>query len=53
MFTDQCAGAHRGGDEKRQRLRVLSLRGRLGRYVRLIAPGLIDAIAARAVRLGR
>jgi hypothetical protein len=39
--------------QKRQRLRILSLRGRLGRYVRLVAPGLIDAIAARAVRLGR
>jgi hypothetical protein len=39
--------------QKRQRLRILSLRGRLGRYVRLVAPGLIDAIAARAVRLGK
>jgi hypothetical protein len=39
--------------EKRQRLAVLSSRGRWGRLVRVVAPGLIDRIAARAVREGR
>ncbi|HEV3456393.1 MAG TPA: SDR family oxidoreductase [Thermoanaerobaculia bacterium] len=53
MTADQCAAHIVSAMEKRQRLRILSLRGRLGRYVRLVAPGLIDAIAARAVRLGR
>jgi hypothetical protein len=32
---------------------ILSARGRWGRLVRLVAPGLIDRIAARAVREGR
>ena len=53
MTADRCAAHIVAAMEKRQRLRILSLRGRLGRYVRLVAPGLIDAIAARAVRLGR
>ena len=53
MTAEQCAAHIVAAMEKRQRLRILSLRGRLGRYVRLVAPGLIDAIAARAVRLGR
>jgi len=53
MTADECAAKIVAAMEKRQRLRILSLRGRLGRYVRLVAPGLIDAIAARAVRLGR
>ncbi len=53
MTADRCAAEIVEAMEKRRRLRILSLRGRLGRYVRLVAPGLIDAIAARAVRLGR
>jgi hypothetical protein len=31
----------------------MSLRGRVGRFVRLLAPGLIDRIARRAVDRGR
>jgi hypothetical protein len=31
----------------------MSLRGRVGRFVRLIFPGLIDRIARRAVDRGR
>jgi short-subunit dehydrogenase len=53
MSADRCAEHIVDAMQKRQRLRILSLRGRLGRYVRLIAPGVIDALAARAVRLGR
>jgi len=53
MTAEECARQVVKAMQKRQRLRILSLRGRLGRYVRLVAPGLIDAIAARAVRLGR
>jgi short-subunit dehydrogenase len=36
--------------EKRQRLLITSLRGKLGRWVRLVAPGLIDRIARKAIR---
>jgi short-subunit dehydrogenase len=53
MTAAECAAEIVEAARRRQRLRILSLRGRLGRYVRLVAPGLIDAIAARAVRLGR
>lgn len=53
MTADECAAHVVRAMERRQRLAVLSLRGRLGRFVRLLAPGLIDAIAARAVREGR
>jgi short-subunit dehydrogenase len=53
MTAEQCGRHIVKAMQKRQRLRILSLRGRLGRYVRLVAPGLIDAIAARAVRLGK
>jgi short-subunit dehydrogenase len=52
MTAEECARQIVRAAERRQRLRILSLRGRLGRYVRLVAPGLIDAIAARAVRQG-
>ncbi len=52
MTAERCAQEIVSATERRQRLRILSLRGRLGRYVRLLAPGLIDAIAARAVRQG-
>jgi hypothetical protein len=31
----------------------MSLRGRVGRFVRLLAPGLIDRVARRAVDRGR
>ena len=34
---------------RRQRLVVTSLRGRLGRWLKLLAPALVDRIAARAV----
>lgn len=53
MTTEECGARIVAAMEKRQRLAILSLRGHLGRIVRLLAPGLIDAIAARAVRRGR
>ena len=53
MTTEECARLIARAMEGRQRLLVMSLRGRVGRSVRLIAPGLIDRIAARAVREGR
>lgn len=53
MTAERCAEHIVGAMEGRQRLRILSLRGRLGRWVRLAAPALIDWVAARAVRLGR
>ena len=52
MPAEECASLIVGAMERRQRLLITSLRGRLGRFVRLVAPGLIDRIAARAIRRG-
>jgi short-subunit dehydrogenase len=52
MPAEECAALIVGAMERRQRLLITSLRGRLGRFVRLIAPGVIDRIAARAIRRG-
>ena len=53
MTAERCAALMVPAMEKRRRLLVMSLRGRLGRFVRLLAPGLIDRVARRAVARGR
>ena len=53
MTAEACALAIIGAMEKRQRLWVGSLRGRMGRWVRLVAPGLIDRVALKAAREGK
>jgi len=52
MPADQCASLIVSAMERRQRLLITSLRGKLGRFVRLVAPRLIDRIAYRAIRRG-
>lgn len=52
MTAERCAGLILDAARRRRRMAILSLRGRLGRFVRLVAPGLIDRIAARAVARG-
>jgi short-subunit dehydrogenase len=53
MTAEQCAAQIIEAMEKRQRLMLGSLRGRVGRWVRLVAPGLIDRIALKAAREGK
>jgi len=53
MPTDVCARHIVKAMEKRKRLWIGSLRGRVGRFVRLFAPGLTDRIARRAIERGR
>jgi short-subunit dehydrogenase len=53
MSAEECAGLIVRAMEKRQRLLITSWRGWLGRFVRLFAPGLIDAVAKRAVAQGK
>ena len=36
--------------EKRDRLLITSLRGKLGRWMKLIAPSVVDKIAAKAIK---
>jgi short-subunit dehydrogenase len=53
MTAERCAALMVPAMEKRRRLLVMSLRGRVGRFVRLLAPGIIDGVARRAVARGR
>jgi short-subunit dehydrogenase len=50
MSAEDCARHIVSAIEKRQRLSILSLRGRAARWVKLIAPQLIDRIAANAIQ---
>ena len=53
MSAEDCAALIAGAMRKRQRLLITSVRGKLGRWLKLIAPALIDRIAERAIRLRR
>lgn len=50
MSAEECAALIVDAMAKRKRLLITSRRGRLGRWLKLVAPGLIDRIAARAIR---
>jgi short-subunit dehydrogenase len=52
MTAERCAELALAAAAKRKRMVLLSARGKLGRWVRMFAPGLIDRIAARAVARG-
>lgn len=52
MTAERCAQLTARAARGRRRLLITSLRGRLGRVVRLFAPRLIDRIAARAIDQG-
>jgi NAD(P)-dependent dehydrogenase (short-subunit alcohol dehydrogenase family) len=52
MSTAACARHILAAARARKRLVLLSWRGKAGRWVRMVAPGLIDRIAARAVARG-
>jgi NAD(P)-dependent dehydrogenase (short-subunit alcohol dehydrogenase family) len=53
MTSEECAHLALRAMRARQRLLITSRRGRLGRWARLVAPGLVDALAERAIRLRR
>ncbi len=53
MTAEQCARLIVDAMSRRRRLLITSLRGKLGRWLKLIAPGVIDRIAERAIRLRR
>ena len=50
MSAEVCAQRIARAMGRRQRLAVLSARGRLGRWARLLVPELVDRVAARAIR---
>lgn len=50
MSAEECARLAVRGIERRKRLVITSRRGKLGVWLKLIAPSVIDRIAARAIR---
>lgn len=52
MSAEECARRILAAARRRRRLAILSWRGRIGRWVNLVAPGVIDRIAARSIARG-
>ena len=50
MTAERCAELMVTAMERRRRLLLMSARARAGRWMKLLAPGLVDRIAARAIR---
>ncbi len=50
MTAEECAARIARAIGKRERQVLMSPRGKLGRWLKLLAPGVIDRIAARAIR---
>jgi short-subunit dehydrogenase len=50
MTAEACAAQIVTAMENRRRLLITSLRGRLGRWLKLVLPGVVDKIALKAIR---
>ena len=50
MSAERCAALMVGAMERRDRALITSARGRLGRWLKLVAPRTVDRMAANAVR---
>jgi len=50
MTAEECAAKMVKAIQNRNRLKILSFRGKLGRWIKLISPGLIDKVALKAIR---
>jgi hypothetical protein len=53
MTAERCAGLMIDAMAARRRILITSRRGRLGRWLGVLAPSLIDRVAAKAIRDGR
>ena len=53
MTAEECARQIVRAMQQRRRMLVMTLKGRIGQWVKLAAPGLVDRMAERAVREGR
>ena len=53
MTAEACARLTVAAMEKRQRMLVMTLKGKLGRIAHLVSPALVDRLARRAVERGR
>ena len=50
MTAEECAAKILPALEDRKRLLIMTARGKVGRWIKLIAPGLIDRMAQKAIR---
>jgi short-subunit dehydrogenase len=50
MSAEECARRIARAIERRERLLLMSTRGKLGRWLKLLAPSVIDRMAAKAIR---
>jgi short-subunit dehydrogenase len=50
MTAERCAARIARAIERRERLVLMSARGKLGRWLKLLAPSVIDRMAAKAIR---
>ena len=53
MTSDECARLALKGAAERKRQVIMTNRSRLGQWLKLIAPGMVDRIAKRAIEKGR
>jgi len=53
MSAEDCARRIVTAIERREREVVMTARGKVGQWLKLIAPGLVDRLARRAVEIGR
>jgi short-subunit dehydrogenase len=53
MSVEECARITLAAIESRKREVVMTARGRMGMFLKLVAPGLVDGIARRAIEKGR
>jgi short-subunit dehydrogenase len=53
MDVGTCARLILNAAARRKREEVMTLRGKLGQWLKLIAPGLVDRIATRAIKVGK
>jgi hypothetical protein len=53
MKVGTCARLIIDAMARRKREQVMTLRGKLGQWLKLITPGLVDRIASRAIQSGK
>ena len=53
MSAEECARLTVRAMAQRRRMLVLTAKGRLGRFAKLVVPGLVDWIATRAIERGQ
>ena len=53
MGVEECARISLGAIEARRREVVMTFRGKMGMFLKLVAPGLVDRIARNAIEKGR